>query len=444
MPDFTSFPIAYKTIAPGDIPGGAGLPTPITFTLNPPMTGRLTMGAYTVAGPLAFAPVAAGAVNGAEVDVTLLPDGTNVPTFAGLLPFAGSGVYSQTNENLVVFAKSSGSGIFYGIQIGAAYSPPVAAPGVPALAAGATTSSSVSFTMAPGAGGAVVTYDTRYRLVGGTAYSAGPSVSSTGASTPATISGLPAGTAHEVQARATNSNSSSAYSATLTINTAVASFVSVTGAGASGAAFLGSAAQVGGVISQFAAGGSFSASGTATYNGSGEILLTASDVNGSVYKTAAVPPSADYEQFIDFVVAGGAYASSLRLINRTLPNAGVMLEMNPSLNTLRLRDVQLGGNLTGAVTLAPGMDGQLAAGPSTAANTVTLKIRSAGTTHTVSLKRWSDNFWLRPDNTYQATEVVAITGTSSTITAAGEPAIQNNTSSAGGTAGRVKNWQVKQ
>ena len=93
--------------------------------------------------------------------------------------------------------------------------PPVPVPKAPAVpAVGAITDTSVAFTFAKNGADVVTGFDAQYRKQGDSAWTAKAGVVS-----PASITGLVASTAYEIQVRAKNASGAGPYSATLTAST---------------------------------------------------------------------------------------------------------------------------------------------------------------------------------------------------------------------------------
>lgn len=83
--------------------GGANATIPFSTTIPFDRRGETWMEVGTVAGPMTFTPNLSGAVIGASVNVALLGDGVNVPTFSGFSEWGSSSDYLDDEVNSVRF-----------------------------------------------------------------------------------------------------------------------------------------------------------------------------------------------------------------------------------------------------------------------------------------------------------------------------------------------------
>lgn len=193
--NFTSLAAAINLL----VPASASFSTTVLFT------GNKVMPVQTVAGVVAFAADNTGAIEGAQVVVDLIANGTNAPTFSGMTEWDGSSGYVNTAgvRNCITFFRRGGKSYYSVNQALGAPVEPIAPGAVTGLAAGAVTSSSIALTFAaPASGTAPFTYTVGYRLnsAGGAYTTASSAVSGTGC----TVTGLTPSTAYDFEVFASN------------------------------------------------------------------------------------------------------------------------------------------------------------------------------------------------------------------------------------------------
>lgn len=199
------------------------IPTAASYGTTIQFTGNKVMPLQTVAGAIAFTADNTGAVEGGQVSVDLIANGTNVPSFTGLTEWDGSSGYVNTSgvRNCITFFRRGGKSYYSINQALGAPVEPVAPSAVTGLTSGAITSSSIALTWtAPSAGTAPITYTVGYRLNStGGAYTTASSVVS---GTSYTVTGLASSTAYDFEVFASNSAGSGAAATLSNVSTAAA------------------------------------------------------------------------------------------------------------------------------------------------------------------------------------------------------------------------------
>lgn len=199
------------------------VPTATSYSATILFTGNKVMPLQTVAGAIAFTADNTGAVEGGQVSVDLIANGTNVPSFTGLTEWDGSSGYVNTSgvRNCITFFRRGGKSYYSINQALGAPVEPVAPSAVTGLTSGATTSSSIALTWtAPSAGTAPITYTVGYRLnSAGGAYTTASSVVS---GTSYTVTGLASSTAYDFEVFASNSAGSGTAATLSNVSTAAA------------------------------------------------------------------------------------------------------------------------------------------------------------------------------------------------------------------------------
>ena len=198
---------AIANAAPGFID------TPITELNLPTLNGVLA--GVTLTG-FAGKTATAVAVVGNVLRVTLSVSAVYGDT--GTIAFAAGMVRDLNNNQSVVMAATT-----------VANNIAVPVPGAPVVTAGTNALTSVSGTIAAGAGQVPTTYTIFYKTAAAGTYTTGAFVTYTGASTAFSIPGLTAGTSYNVKAQANNAGGASVDSNVITTSTAgVGSLVGAT------------------------------------------------------------------------------------------------------------------------------------------------------------------------------------------------------------------------
>lgn len=182
---------------------GGGAPSALSFAQSIAFTTTGYMPDQTVTGAIAFVASGAGAVEGAQVTVDLIANGTHAPTFTGFREWGGSSGYVNAAgvRNCITFFRRSGIS-YYSIaqQLGAAPEP-IAPGAVQSFTATTSTTTTQTLTWVnPLVGSTPFSFLLEFKLSSSGTWT----TVSSAATSPATVTGLSASTSYDYRVTASN------------------------------------------------------------------------------------------------------------------------------------------------------------------------------------------------------------------------------------------------
>lgn len=198
--------------------GSGGGFTSVVFTNTLPLSANVVMAQHTVSGSLAFSVSGTPALM-AVTYCRLVADGTNVPTFTGMVEWGGSSGYDNTAgivNNISFF--NDGTTTYYSVTQDIGATPIPLPPGVTTVTVGSMTTTTAPLTWTLPSGGTPTDYNIQYKdSSSGTwlDWSHAPS-----ATRSATITGLSVSTSYDFRVAGTNAGGTADWSATVSGTTA--------------------------------------------------------------------------------------------------------------------------------------------------------------------------------------------------------------------------------